>query len=85
MLLSSPLFQDPKCHSCGLAEMHPVVPRMHPEWQGGVYIRLSKRWVSVQSPVKRAKLRGSKVVQRVSAITQCLRKYSVKVQAIYLD
>lgn len=74
MLLSSPLFQDPTCHSCGLGQMHPLGPSMHSEWQGEIYIMLSKCLTSSYSPVKRAKLRGNKVVQRVSAITQCFEK-----------
>lgn len=74
MLLSSPLFQDPKCHSCGLGEMRPLVPCMHLEWQGEIYIMLSKSLASAQSPVERAKLRGSNVVQKVSAITQFYEK-----------
>ena len=71
---SSPLFQDPKRYSCGLGEMHPLVPSMHPEWQGEIYIMLSRCLASAYSPVKRAKLRGNKVVQRISAITQHFEK-----------
>lgn len=74
VLLSSPLFQDPTCHSRGLGQMHPLALCMHPEWQGEIYIMLSKWLTSLYSPVKRAKLRENEVVQTVSAITQCFEK-----------
>lgn len=74
MLLSSPLFQDPKRHSCGPGEMCSLVPCMHLEWQVEIYIMLSRILASVQIPVETAKLRGRNVVQKVSAITQFYEK-----------
>lgn len=53
------LFQDPNCHSCGLGQMHALVPCMHPECQGHIYPAEEVFDICIRSRVQRARLRGN--------------------------